>query len=93
MTSIPIMQGFGVTVIFDATHSVQRPGGLGKTTGGAREFIPTLAKCAVAAGCNGIFMEVHDNPDNAKSDAASQWPLNKLDTVLNSLKDIKEVIN
>ena len=93
MTSIPIMQGFGVPVIFDATHSVQRPGGLGKTTGGAREFIPTLAKCAVAAGCNGIFMEVHDNPDNAKSDAASQWPLNKLDTVLNSLKDIKEVIN
>ena len=47
----------------------------------------------MAAGCNGIFMEVHDNPDNAKSDAASQWPLNKLDTVLNSLKDIKEVIN
>ena len=92
MTSIPIMQGFGVPVIFDATHSVQRPGGLVKTTGGAREFIPTLAKSAVAAGCNGIFMEVHDNPDNAKSDAASQWPLNKLETLLYSLKDIKEVI-
>ena len=91
MTSIPIMQGFGVPVIFDATHSVQRPGVLGETTGGAREFIPTLAKSAVAAGCNGVFMEVHNNPDNAKSDAASQWPLSKLDTLLISLKAIKEV--
>ena len=91
MTSIPIMQGFGVPVIFDATHSVQRPGVLGDTTGGAREFIPTLAKSAVAAGCNGVFMEVHNNPDNAKSDAASQWPLSKLDTLLISLKAIKEV--
>ncbi|MDG2265872.1 MAG: 3-deoxy-8-phosphooctulonate synthase [Candidatus Marinimicrobia bacterium] len=92
MTSIPIMQEFGVPIIFDATHSIQRPGGLGKTTGGAREFIPTLAKAAVAAGCNGVFMEVHDNPNNAKSDAASQWPLDKLDHLLKSIKRIKQAI-
>jgi len=92
MTSIPIMQDFGVPVIFDATHSVQHPGGLGKTTGGAREFIPTLAKAAVAAGCNGVFMEVHDNPNNAKSDAASQWPLEKLDHLLKSIKRVKQAV-
>ena len=92
MTSIPIMQDFGVPVIFDATHSVQRPGGLGKITGGAREFIPTLAKAAVAAGCNGVFMEVHDNPKNAKSDASTQWPIKKLDDLLNSIKRIKDAI-
>ena len=92
MTSIPIMQDFGVPVIFDATHSVQRPGGLGKTTGGAREFIPTLAKAAVAAGCNGVFMEVHDDPNNAKSDAASQWPLEKLDHLLKSLNRVKQAV-
>ena len=92
MTSIPIMQEFGVPIIFDATHSIQRPGGLGKTTGGAREFIPTLAKAAVAAGCNGIFMEVHDNPNNAKSDAASQWPLEKLDHLLKSIKRVKQAV-
>ena len=92
MTSIPIMQDFGVPVIFDATHSVQRPGGLGKITGGARELIPTLAKAAVAAGCNGVFMEVHDNPKNAKSDASTQWPIKKLDDLLNSIKKIKDAI-
>ena len=92
MTSIPIMQDFGVPVIFDATHSVQRPGGLGKTTGGAREFIPTLAKAAVAAGCNGVFLEVHDDPNNAQSDAASQWPLEKLDQLLKSLNRVKQAI-
>ena len=92
MTSIPIMQNFGVPVIFDATHSVQRPGGLGKTTGGAREFIPTLAKAAVAAGCNGVFMEVHNDPNNAKSDAASQWPLDELSELLIRLKAIKQAL-
>ena len=92
MTSIPIMKDFGVPVIFDATHSVQRPGGLGETTGGAREFIPTLAKAAVAAGCNGVFMEVHDDPNKAKSDAASQWPLEKLDHLLKSIKRVKQAV-
>lgn len=92
MTSIPIMKDFGVPVIFDATHSVQHPGGLGKTTGGAREFIPTLAKAAVAVGCNGVFMEVHDNPNNAKSDASSQWPLKKLDHLLKSIKRIHQAV-
>ena len=86
------MKDFGVPVIFDATHSVQRPGGLGETTGGAREFIPTLAKAAVAAGCNGVFMEVHNDPNNAKSDAASQWPLEKLDHLLKSIKRVKQAV-
>ena len=74
--SIPIMQGFGVPVIFDATHSVQLPGGGGQVSSGQRQFVPTLAKAAVVAGCNGIFMEVHPNPDEAKSDGPNQVPLN-----------------
>ena len=85
MTSIPIMQEFGVPVIFDATHSIQRPGGLGKTTGGAREFIPTLAKAAVAAGCNGVFMEVHDDPDTALSDGPNMVRLSQLSSLLSQL--------
>ena len=78
MRAIPIMQKLGHPVIFDATHSAQLPGG-GTTTGGMREMIPTLAKSAVAAGCDGIFMEVHDNVLEAKSDASTQWPLDKLE--------------
>ncbi len=74
--SIPIMQSFGVPVIFDATHSVQLPGGSGQVSGGQRQYVPTLAKAAVAAGCDGIFMEVHPNPDEAKSDGPTQVPLN-----------------
>ena len=74
MTSIPVMQNVGYPVIFDATHSAQLPGDQ-NITGGQRNMIPTLAKAAVAAGCNGIFMEVHNDPSNAKSDASTQWPL------------------
>ena len=85
MRSIPIMQDLGVPVVFDATHSAQQPGGLGKITGGTRELIPTLAKAAVAAGCDAIFMEVHDDPENALSDAATQWPLDRLDSLLGSI--------
>ncbi len=66
LRSIPIMKGFNVPVIFDATHSVQLPGGNGQTSSGQRQYIPTLAKAAVAAGCDGIFMEVHPNPDRSK---------------------------
>ena len=73
MTSIPVMQNVGYPVIFDATHSAQLPGDQ-NVTGGQRNMIPTLAKAAVAAGCNGIFMEVHNDPSNAKSDASTQWP-------------------
>ena len=91
MRSIPIMQDLGVPVVFDTTHSAQKPGGLGKMTGGTRELIPTLAKAAVAAGCDAVFMEVHDDPENALSDAATQWPLDKLASLLHSIKNIQQV--
>ena len=91
MRSIPIMQDLGVPVIFDTTHSAQQPGGLGKMTGGTRELIPILAKAAVAAGCDAVFMEVHDDPENALSDAATQWPLDKLAVLLHSIKHIQQV--
>ena len=91
MRAIPIMQELNHPVIFDATHSAQLPGG-GTTTAGMREMIPTLAKSAVAAGCDGIFMEVHDNVLEAKSDASTQWPLDKLESLLLELKAIKEAI-
>ena len=92
MRAIPIMQKLDHPVIFDATHSAQLPGG-GTTTGGMREMIPTLAKSAVAAGCDGIFMEVHDNVHEAKSDASTQWPLDKFESLLFELKAIKEAIS
>ena len=88
MRSIPIMKDLGVPVVFDATHSAQQPGGLGEMTGGTRELIPTLAKAAVAAGCDAVFMEVHDDPENALSDAATQWPLDMLDSILKSIINI-----
>ena len=91
MRAIPIMQELDYPVIFDATHSAQLPGG-GTTTSGMREMIPTLAKSAVAAGCDGIFMEVHDNVHEAKSDASTQWPLDKLESLLLELKAIKDAI-
>ncbi len=92
MRAIPIMQQFGYPVIFDATHSAQLPGGSGSSTGGMRDMIPTLAKSAVAAGCNGLFMEVHDNVKHAKSDATTQWPLDQLEILLQNLKSIREAI-
>lgn len=92
MRSIPIMKTFGRPIIFDATHSAQLPGGNGETTAGMREMIPTLAKAAIASGCNGIFMEVHDNVEKAKSDASTQWPLDKLENLLKQLKAIKKAL-
>ena len=88
MRAIPLMKQFGYPVIFDATHSAQLPGGSGGHSSGMRDMIPTLARAAVAAGCNGVFMEVHNNVDEAKSDAATQWPLDKLATLLIELKKI-----
>lgn len=73
--SLPIMQQFGFPVIFDATHSVQLPGGKGSCSGGQREFVPALARAAVAAGCNGVFMEVHPDPDHALCDGPNSWSL------------------
>ena len=92
MTSIPVMQSSGYPVVFDATHSSQVPG-VDSSTGGQREMIPILAKSAVAAGCDGLFMEVHDNPKLAKSDASTQWPLDQLEELLTIIKKIFDSIN
>lgn len=73
--SLAIMQGYGVPVVFDATHAVQLPGGLGKQSGGQREYVPLLARAAAAAGCNGIFMEIHPEPEQALCDGPNMWPL------------------
>ena len=88
MTGLQVMRQFA-PVVFDATHSVQYPGGGGQVTGGRREFIPLLARAAVAAGIDALFMEVHDDPPNAKSDAATVWPLAELEQVLRTLLQIR----
>ena len=85
MRSLPWMREQGVPVIFDATHSVQRPGGLGGTTGGDGALAPVLARSAVAAGVDGVFMEVHENPQKALSDSPNQIPLEKIERVLKQL--------
>ncbi len=90
MTAIPTMQTSGYPVIFDATHSSQVPG-VDSSTGGQREMIPVLAKSAVAAGCDGLFMEVHDNPDKALSDGTSSLHLDDLTPLLKKLKNLYEV--
>ncbi len=87
---IPILKSFGFPVIFDATHSVQQPGGNGLTSGGQREFVAPLARAAIAVGVDGIFMEVHPDPDNALSDGPNMVPLNLLENVLVQLISIKE---
>lgn len=92
MTSIPVMQKTGYPVIFDATHSVQRPGGQGATSGGNRQFIPTLTRAAIAAGADALFVETHPNPAEALSDAASQLPLDELEALLSSASRVFEAI-
>jgi 2-dehydro-3-deoxyphosphooctonate aldolase (KDO 8-P synthase) len=92
MTAIPTMKSSGYPVVFDATHSCQSPGASG-TTEGHREMIPVLAKSAIAAGADGLFMEVHDKPESAKSDASTQWPLDKLEELLIVVKRIFELVN
>lgn len=93
MRAIPIMQRYGWPVCFDATHSVQLPGGLGKTSGGQREFIPVLAKAAVASGADCIFMEAHPNPEKALSDASSQIPIEELKEMLKRLVMLHKAVN
>jgi len=88
--AIPIMQQTGYPVIFDATHSAQIPGG--KTTGGNRQMIPYTSRAMVAAGADGIFMEVHDNPDQAKSDRDTQYPLDRLSDLLTQLMTLRSVV-
>ena len=92
MTAIPVMQKLGVPVIFDATHSVQKPGGLGKSTGGNREFIEPLAKAATAIGADGLFFEVHSEPDKALSDGPNMVKLEDFEAMMERILDIKEVL-
>lgn len=93
MRAIPAMQSFQVPVCFDASHAVQLPGGLGTTSGGERKYIPTLAKAAVAAGADCLFIEAHSDPENAKSDAATVMPFHQLKDLLPMLKRLHEVVN
>ena len=92
MTSINIMKQFGCPVVCDATHSAQQPGGLGDVSGGSREMGPVLAKAAVAAGADGLFLEVHSDPENAKSDAACIMPIEWLPGLLSQCKKIFDII-
>jgi len=88
MRSIPIMRAFGFPVIFDATHSVQLPGGGGDKSSGQREFAPVLARCAITAGANGIFIETHPHPDKALSDGPNMIPLAEMPRLLEQLLKI-----
>ncbi len=91
MRSLPIMRSLGYPVLFDATHSVQLPGGLGRASGGQRQFVAPLARAAVAAGLDGIFLEVHPRPQEALCDGPNMLPLEEVEEVLQSLKSIWEV--
>jgi 2-dehydro-3-deoxyphosphooctonate aldolase (KDO 8-P synthase) len=91
MRSLVIMRETGCPVVFDATHSVQLPGGQGDSSGGQREYIPVLARAAVAAGVSGLFMETHPDPANAKSDGPNAWPLDQAESLLEVLKGLDEV--
>ena len=86
MRSLMVMRSTGCPVVFDATHSVQLPGGKGSASGGQREFIPVLARSAVAAGVAGLFMETHPDPDKALSDGPNAWPLERMESLLTTLK-------
>jgi 2-dehydro-3-deoxyphosphooctonate aldolase (KDO 8-P synthase) len=88
--SLPVMKDLGYPVVFDATHSVQIPGGRGISSGGQREFVPVLARAAVAAGADGVFMEVHPEPDKALCDGPNSWPLAEARPLLQSLLDIRQ---
>ena len=92
MRSLAIMRETGCPVVFDATHSVQLPGGQGTSSGGQREFVPVLARAAVAAGVAGVFMESHPDPDKALSDGPNAWPLGKMRALLQTLKDIDSLV-
>ena len=92
MRSLAIMRETGCPVVFDATHSVQLPGGKGDSSGGQREFVPVLARAAVAAGVAGIFMETHPNPAQALSDGPNAWPLQRMAPLLTTLKELDEAV-
>ena len=92
MRSIPIMAKNGYPVIFDGTHSVQQPGGLGEKSGGQREFIEYLTRAAVAVGVAAVFLETHQDPDNAPSDGPNMVPLDKMDQLISQLVEIDNLI-
>ena len=93
LRSFPVMRSFGVPVVFDVTHSLQLPGGLGKATGGQSQYIENFARAGVACGVDAVFLEVHDDPKNAPSDGPNQLPLNRLEKLLTKLKQIHELVN
>ncbi|HYU71017.1 MAG TPA: 3-deoxy-8-phosphooctulonate synthase [Burkholderiales bacterium] len=92
MRSLAIMRETGCPVVFDATHSVQLPGGQGTSSGGQREFVPVLARAAVASGVAGVFMETHPDPDKALSDGPNAWPLDRMKELLATLKELDALV-
>ena len=92
MRSLSIMRETGCPVVFDATHSVQLPGGQGTSSGGQREFVPVLARAAVATGIAGLFMETHPDPANAKSDGPNAWPLDRMESLLTTLVELDRTV-
>jgi 2-dehydro-3-deoxyphosphooctonate aldolase (KDO 8-P synthase) len=92
MRSLAVMRATGAPVVFDATHSVQLPGGKGTASGGQREFVPVLARAAVAAGISGIFMETHPDPDKALSDGPNAWPLARMEALLTTLVQLDRAV-
>ncbi len=92
LRSLVILRETGFPVVFDATHSVQLPGGQGTASGGQREFVPFLSRAAVAVGVDAVFMEVHEDPDHALSDGPNNWPLDLLETLLEELRGIDELV-
>jgi len=92
MRSLAIMRETGCPVVFDATHSVQLPGGQGASSGGQREFVPVLARAAVATGVAGLFMETHPDPANAKSDGPNAWPLDRMESLLTTLVELDRLV-
>ena len=92
MRSLAIMRETGCPVVFDATHSVQLPGGQGTSSGGQREFVPVLARAAVATGVSGLFMETHPDPANAKSDGPNAWPLDRMESLLTTLVALDSLV-
>jgi 2-dehydro-3-deoxyphosphooctonate aldolase (KDO 8-P synthase) len=92
MRSLSVMRATGCPVVFDATHSVQLPGGRGDASGGQREFVPVLARAAIAAGVAGVFMETHPDPDKALSDGPNAWPLRRMEALLTTLKELDRIV-
>ena len=92
MRALPIMSKFGFPIVFDATHSVQQPGGMGEKSGGQREFVPYLARAAIAVGVGAIFLETHEDPDNAPSDGPNMVPIKEVKSLLKKLTEIDKLV-